>query len=178
MTPLQRRLKEERAVLSDLRKKRRENRKRTELMCMHVPLSSATTAPLSADAGRSTAEELELERAHRRVATRGAVALFNAISEHRRDKKRREADRAGAEVGSNRRRTLKEEGGKRVTKRDFLDLVKSGGSGAAASSGADRSSGANGTTAPSGADDGKPSSNPAGEEDAVRKGKKRVKTPL
>jgi hypothetical protein len=53
------------------------------LKSLHIPLSVATTNTVE-DGRLSVTNELEQERFHRRVATRGVVALFNAISQHQK----------------------------------------------------------------------------------------------
>lgn len=81
-TPLQRMQMKEKEQAKELREKRRQNRERS-LTALHIPLSVATTNTI--DTGRnSVAKELEQERFHRRVATRGVVALFNAITQHQK----------------------------------------------------------------------------------------------
>jgi hypothetical protein len=81
-TPLQRMQLQEKEQAKDLRDKRRTNRERA-LTSLHIPLSVATTNTIETG-GQSVAKELEQERVHRRVATRGVVALFNAITQHQK----------------------------------------------------------------------------------------------
>ena len=136
-TPLQKLQEKQKSVDAALREKRRERRD-TNLTAMHVPLSAATSRPLlTSDAdGQTTtttmirsaiAQELEEERAHRRVATRGVVALFNAISKHQ-DKMREDASaehRAAAKAASASGGGSKSaEEVKVMSKRGFLDLLK------------------------------------------------------
>jgi Rrp15p len=84
VTPLQRLQQQEREKEKKLREKRLANRERN-LTALHLPLSIATTNALHAgNCQLSVAKELEQERFHRRVATRGVVALFNAISQHQK----------------------------------------------------------------------------------------------
>ena len=79
-TPLQRLQQTEKEKTKALKLKRKANRERN-LAALHIPLSVATTNNIGT--GRvSISKELEQERFHRRVATRGVVALFNAISQH------------------------------------------------------------------------------------------------
>lgn len=79
-TPLQRLQRKETEKLQAVKLKRQANRERN-LAALHIPLSVATS--INIDEGRiSITKELEQERFHRRVATRGVVALFNAISQH------------------------------------------------------------------------------------------------
>lgn len=80
VTPLQRLQNEEKQRQKALREKRNEKKERN-LAAFHIPMSVATTNQLKE--GRvSLSKELAQERFHRRVATRGVVALFNAISQH------------------------------------------------------------------------------------------------
>lgn len=67
-TKLQLELSKEAQELKELKARRKLNREK-RLTCYHVP--SATDV-----------DEVEQERYHRRVATRGVVALFNAIAQH------------------------------------------------------------------------------------------------
>jgi hypothetical protein len=80
VTPLQRLQKKEKEEMKALREKRLAKRERN-LTALHIPLSVATTNTIQ-DGRLSVTKELEQERFHRRVATRGVVALFNAISQH------------------------------------------------------------------------------------------------
>lgn len=82
-TPLQRLAMKEKKREQKLRENRRTNRERN-LSSLHTPLSVATSRDTSSTGPSSIAEELEMERTHRRVATRGVVALFNAISQHQK----------------------------------------------------------------------------------------------
>lgn len=83
------------------------------------------------------ANEIESERTHRRIATRGVVALFNAISKHRADaeakiaereeeKKRRAAamDEAGGSILKKRKKEYEENNTSATTKHGFLDMIK------------------------------------------------------
>jgi len=79
-TPLQRLQRKEKEKIKALKEKRQANRERN-LSALHIPLSVATS--MQVDEGRlSISKELEQERLYRRVATRGVVALFNAIAQH------------------------------------------------------------------------------------------------
>ena len=165
-TPLQKLQEKQKSVDAALREKRRERRD-TNLTAMRVPLSAATSRPLlTSDADGPTtmirsaiAQELEVERAHRRVATRGVVALFNAISKHQ-DKMREDASaehRAAAKAASASGGGSKSaEEVKVMSKRGFLDLLKTnatkvdGGAAAAANKSAPSvSEGAKGTSSKS-----------------------------
>jgi hypothetical protein len=81
-TPLQRMQMKEKEEANALKNKRKTNRERN-LTSLHIPLSVATTNTIETG-GQSVAKELEQERVHRRVATRGVVALFNAITQHQK----------------------------------------------------------------------------------------------
>ena len=81
-TPLQRMQQKEKEEIKAMKEKRQSNRERN-LTALHIPLSVATTGPVN-DGRLSVTQELEQERLHRRVATRGVVALFNAISQHQK----------------------------------------------------------------------------------------------
>ncbi len=85
------------------------------------------------------ANEIESERTHRRIATRGVVALFNAISKHRADaeakilereeeKKRRAAAiddmNGGGNVLKKRKKESEENNNSATTKHEFLDMIK------------------------------------------------------
>lgn len=83
VTPLQRLQQQEKEKLKSLTEKRKANRERN-LSALHYPLSIATSHQVQTEGRLSVAKELEQERYHRRVATRGVVALFNAISQHQR----------------------------------------------------------------------------------------------
>jgi len=82
VTPLQKLQKKQKAEEAAMKAKQRQKRA-VNLTAMHVPLSVATSQLLNTqDGGSNIALELEMERMHRRVATRGVVALFNAIAQH------------------------------------------------------------------------------------------------
>jgi hypothetical protein len=119
-TPLQRMAEKEKQEDKEIKEKRRSNRERN-LLALHVPLSVATTGTVVASDGASgnlLVQELEQERIHRRVATRGVVALFNAISQHQKKVTTPEVpttesvSKSKAEV-------------KKLTKHGFLDMIKS-----------------------------------------------------
>lgn len=109
-TPLQRLQKKEKEQAKALKEKRQANRERN-LTALHIPLSVATTNTI--EMGKSSvAQELEQERLHRRVATRGVVALFNAITQHQ---KATEVDQPG----------IKNQGQEtKMTKHSFLSKIK------------------------------------------------------
>lgn len=87
------------------------------------------------------ANEIESERTHRRIATRGVVALFNAISKHRADaeakiaereeeKKRRAAEMDEMNGGENmilkkrKKESVENSNITATTKHGFLDMIK------------------------------------------------------
>ncbi|KAL3922080.1 MAG: hypothetical protein SGILL_002394 [Bacillariaceae sp.] len=83
VTPLQKMQQIEKEKLIALKLKRQAKKERN-LSALHYPLSIATSNTVQIEGRLSVAKELEQERFHRRVATRGVVALFNAISQHQR----------------------------------------------------------------------------------------------
>jgi hypothetical protein len=83
VTSLQKLQQQEREKAKALKEKRQAHRERN-LSALHIPLSIATSNNVATEGRLSVAKELEQERFHRRVATRGVVALFNAISQHQR----------------------------------------------------------------------------------------------
>jgi hypothetical protein len=119
-TPLQRMAEKEKQEDKETKEKRRANRERN-LLALHVPLSVATTGTVVASDGASgnlLVQELEQERIHRRVATRGVVALFNAISQHQ--KKVTTPELPTTESVSKSKAEVK-----KLTKHGFLDMIKS-----------------------------------------------------
>ncbi|KAL3790261.1 hypothetical protein ACHAWO_001336 [Cyclotella atomus] len=141
-TPLQRLQQKIKSEDAALRQKRRDRRSEN-LSAMRLPL--APTAGMSADKlkkqrknatqsenelaanAKDIAAEIESERTHRRIATRGVVALFNAISKHRAQVA------AEAAAKEEEKKRIREEGGiKRKivsqvesSKHGFLDMIKS-----------------------------------------------------
>lgn len=116
VTPLQRMAKKEKERMDEAREKRQANRER-KLTALHIPLSVATTRATKSDESRSIVNELELERTHRRVATRGVVALFNAITQHQKGT----AD--NSKPSANTKSTQKQDVAN-MTKHGFLDMIK------------------------------------------------------
>ncbi|KAI2510170.1 Rrp15p [Fragilaria crotonensis] len=114
ITPLQRLQKEEKERILAAKEKRKINRDRN-LMALHIPLSVASSNATTTNTSNSLVNELELERTHRRVATRGVVALFNAIAQHQND------GQGGAEASQP---TKDSKEVKKMTKHGFLDLIK------------------------------------------------------
>jgi len=114
ITPLQKLQRKEKEQQTAIKEKRQANRERN-LTALHLPLSIATTNTIDSG-GLTMSKELEQERIHRRVATRGVVALFNAITQHQRSNN---TDNESNNVSSKRKgETLK------LTKHGFLDKIK------------------------------------------------------
>jgi hypothetical protein len=116
ITPLQRMAAKEQKLEKEQREKRRANRERN-LTALHIPLSVATSRVATSDTGKAVAMELEQERTHRRVATRGVVALFNAIAQHQ--KKSTEAQTSTSGKSESKQQV------KKLSKHGFLDMIKS-----------------------------------------------------
>ena len=132
-TPLQRQALKEKKQLMELKAKRVANRERN-LSALHIPLSVATTVNIvdsKSDAIKkdgnsklsSITEELEQERLHRRVATRGVVALFNAISQHQKGGGNDNDDSSDEEAVMKKRKNNKDS--TKLTKHGFLEKLKS-----------------------------------------------------
>jgi len=91
ITPLQKQQKKEKEEYDALKLKRKQRRE-VNLTALHIPLSAATSRPIagkdkSSDLiAKAMAQEIEVESMHRRVATRGVVALFNTIAQHQQQK--------------------------------------------------------------------------------------------
>lgn len=113
VTPLQKLQQKEKEEQKAMKEKRQANRERN-LTALHIPLSIATTNTIQPGVQLSVAKELEQERFHRRVATRGVVALFNAITQHQRTNN---TDN-DSNVSSKRKEISK------LTKHGFLDKIK------------------------------------------------------
>ena len=166
-TPLQRLQQKIKTEEQALRKKR-ENRRSTNLSAMRLPL--APTAGMSAEKlwkqkkktkkpkkkrkrsnsqggsedeeeegeyknenALAIATEIESERTHRRIATRGVVALFNAISKHRaavsaelaaKEEEKRRVREEGRAVRKNKSEGEDNSGVNSKTKHGFLDMIK------------------------------------------------------
>jgi hypothetical protein len=114
-TPLQRMALKEKEHEKKVREKRRANRERN-LAALHVPLSVASTLTNDDGPSGSVGKELDQERTHRRVATRGVVALFNAIAQHQ---KKNEAQEPAQSSSSKSKEEVK-----RMSKHGFLDMIK------------------------------------------------------
>ena len=115
VTPLQKLLHKEKEEQKAMKDKRQSNRERN-LTALHIPLSIATTNTIELGVGLSISKELEQERLHRRVATRGVVALFNAITQHQRSTN--DADTNNVSSKRKAGETSK------LTKHGFLDKIK------------------------------------------------------
>ena len=114
-TPLQRELQKEKELAKAMREKRREKAV-NPLPALHIPLSVATTSiTVGATGSKGVTQELEQERLHRRVATRGVVALFNAVAQHQ---KKGPADSLPTASSKSTEQV------KKMTKHGFLDMIK------------------------------------------------------
>ncbi|GAX17953.1 hypothetical protein FisN_18Hu164 [Fistulifera solaris] len=116
-TPIQKLAEEEKQKEKEMREKRQANREK-RLVAFHEPLSVASLStfvnPGKSGIQSSISKELEQERVLRRVATRGVVALFNAISQHQN--KTCDATDSAADP--------KNEPVRKMTKHGFLDMIK------------------------------------------------------
>jgi Rrp15p len=128
-TPLQIQAEKEKKVLESLKEKRRVKRER-QIQALHIPLTVATnTFVLNSSSNQnSLTKELEMERMHRRVATRGIVALFNAIAHHQVRPDQTAAAAAAVTTSSTTtdesRTTAAKPSAAKLTKNGFLDLIK------------------------------------------------------
>ncbi len=92
VTPLQKQQKKEKEAIDSLKLKRKQRRE-VNLTAMHIPLSAATSRPIIGKGddqsdliAKAMAQEIQQESMHRRVATRGVVALFNTIAKHQQQR--------------------------------------------------------------------------------------------
>lgn len=91
ITPLQKQQRKEREQQDALRLKRK-HRREVNLNALHIPLSVAVSRPVpgkgksSNNVAKAITKDIELESMHRRVATRGVVALFNTIAQHQQQR--------------------------------------------------------------------------------------------
>jgi len=113
ITPLQKRQLQEKQEEEALKNKQKQRRDRN-LIAMHIPASALSFATINSSIIHA---ELELERAHRRVATRGVVALFNAITQHQHQKKQQTIT---VPTASNKNSQAQ----KPMTKYGFLEMIK------------------------------------------------------
>jgi Rrp15p len=122
VTPLQKQLRQEKEAAKALSDKRRSrgafNNGNHPLPSLHMPLSVATTSSSFTTQSSSVAKELEQERVHRRVATRGVVALFNAVAQHQQQSKQQQQQKTT--LAENSSKDMK----KKMTKHGFLDMIK------------------------------------------------------
>jgi hypothetical protein len=117
-TPLQKQALQARQAEQELKEKRRVNLDKN-LAALHRPLSVATSHALQGSS--ALVQELEQERAHRRVATRGVVALFNAIAQHQRGEQKDDGTKKHSRTSSSK----SGEPAQRLTKHGFLEMIKS-----------------------------------------------------
>jgi Rrp15p len=135
-TPLQIQAEKEKKLQESLKESRRVKRER-QIRAIHIPLTVATNsfAALNSStnpASSSLTKELENERMHRRVATRGIVALFNAIAHHqvRPDQTALAAAAAATAAASTTntenksKKSTANSASTKLTKNGFLDLIK------------------------------------------------------
>lgn len=126
ITPLQKLQRKEKEQEDALRLKRKQRRD-VHLTSMHIPLSAAASRPIvgkddmSDLVAKEMSKEMESESTHRRVATRGVVALFNTISKHQQQKAQEQSDSGLLSKSTN-------EDIKAMTKHGFLDMLKKTGS--------------------------------------------------
>ena len=113
-TRIQKQAAQVREQEKELKEKRQHNRER-ELVALHIPLSVATSHHV-ANKSKALVKELEMERTHRRVATRGVVALFNAIAQHQNQVAK---DKEAALLSTSKKTDVK-----KMTKHSFLDMIK------------------------------------------------------
>jgi hypothetical protein len=126
-TPLQKQAEQERQQERELKERRRQNREK-HLQALHIPLSARGGTGEEAGAGTAIAKELEQERMLRKIATRGVVALFNAIAQHQKvGKEPITAPREGRPGGQSGNANIHGKKGSvaQMTKEGFLNLIKS-----------------------------------------------------
>lgn len=122
ITPLQKQQRKEKEQQDALRLKRK-HRREVNLNALHIPLSVAVSRPVpgkgksSNNIAKAMTKDIELESMHRRVATRGVVALFNTIAQHQQQRALQQTDSRSKE--DNRLKTMSKHG--------FLDMLKKTG---------------------------------------------------
>jgi hypothetical protein len=116
-TPLQVQAAKEEKERRELLETRRLHREKRQLTALHIPLSVATARIVGDTSSSSVAVELEQERMHRRVATRGIVVLFNAIATHQANPAQTALAAASVSATETNKPT-------KLTKHGFLDLIK------------------------------------------------------
>jgi Rrp15p len=116
---LQKMARKEQQEQKQLNERRKQNRTK-QTSALHVPLSVATSMQvnLADNNNKSIAQELEQERVFRKWATRGVVALFNAIAKHQ--KKAGDAHDDGA--ASQSKKTTES---KKVSNQSFVEMIRS-----------------------------------------------------
>lgn len=126
ITPLQKLQKKEQSEENALIKKQKLRRE-VNLTALHIPLSVASSTPNFRNkktdpdsAAKAIAKEVEVERMHRRVATRGVVALFNTITKHQQQRAQQAAEASLPSANS----TAKNQQVQSMTKYGFLDMLK------------------------------------------------------
>jgi Rrp15p len=118
-TPLQVQAAKEEKERRELLETRRLHREKRQLTALHIPLSVATARIVGDNTSSSSvAVELEQERMHRRVATRGIVVLFNAIATHQANPAQTAVAAASVSATESNNKATK------LTKHGFLDLIK------------------------------------------------------
>ena len=126
-TPLQIQAAKEKKIQDTLKESRRLNRER-KLKALHIPLTVATSMTVSNTGDvtyqNSLSAELEAERTHRRVATRGVVALFNAIAQHQIHPDETATAAASAADSVDPSKSTSVAATTKLTKCGFLDLIK------------------------------------------------------
>jgi len=148
-TPLQKLAEQEREKEKAQKEKRRLNLEKKELEAFHIPLTTnptlISTAAGSGGGGMADssslviAKEIEHERLHKRIDTRGVVALFNAIAQHQKGELQlplssshsaaaASSSSSAKNVGNNKKNTPVT----KMTKHGFLDMIKSKALGASA----------------------------------------------
>lgn len=121
VTKIQKIQSENRLEQTSLSRKRSE-RKQINLACMYIPsrINNNSNKQTTLDA-----QEVQKDRVYRRIATRGVVALFNAISQHQQQTAAGTSGMTNTSTGS----LLAEKGGTNnsttvTSKRAFLDKIK------------------------------------------------------
>jgi len=120
-TKLQKQQEMEKKALQTLRQKRKL-RRAEHLTSLHIPVGNMVGAPIKSSStdshNISQWEEITSERSYRRIATRGVVALFNAISKHQ------QAQREQQEQNIHGISKKHDQDVQSMTKRGFLDALK------------------------------------------------------
>lgn len=122
ITKIQKLQLEARMEQSSLSLKQSE-RKQINLSSMYIPPPIRHNNKISSKAAASTnkalvAQEVQNDRIYRRIATRGVVALFNAISQHQREQQQQQQQKQKAIDASDKTKSSVS------TQRDFIDKIK------------------------------------------------------